>query len=135
MSIITDILKEIPLSAVLKERLTEAEAKMAALEKENAVLKAENQNLRVDLQKAQEEIRTLKDWEQVRSQYFLLDVGDGTFVYSFVGKPPHWICTHCFEDGKKSVLQTGKLINRYVCPRCHVELRAARTFPGPNQAG
>jgi regulator of replication initiation timing len=60
MSVITDILKEIPLSAVLKERLTEAEAKMAALEKENAVLNTENQNLRVDLQQARDEIERLK---------------------------------------------------------------------------
>ncbi len=67
MSIITDILKEIPLSAVLRERLTDAEAKMATLEKENTglkterdTLKTENQNLRVDLKKAHEEIERLK---------------------------------------------------------------------------
>jgi cell division protein FtsB len=66
MSIITDILKEIPLSAVLKERLTDAEAKMAVLERENAVLKAENavlkaqnEDLRLQLIKAQEEIEQL----------------------------------------------------------------------------
>jgi len=61
MSIITDILKEIPLSAVLRERLTDAEAKMATLEKENTSLKTENQNLRVDLKKAQDEITILKN--------------------------------------------------------------------------
>lgn len=68
MSIITDILKEIPLSAVLRERLTDAETKMAALinentslKAENAVLKTENQNLRVDLKKAQDEIAVLKN--------------------------------------------------------------------------
>jgi uncharacterized protein with PIN domain len=50
MGVITDILKEIPLSAVLKERLIEQEAKMAALKEENAVLKAENVELRAKLQ-------------------------------------------------------------------------------------
>lgn len=62
MGIVTDILKELPLSAILRERLTEAEAKMAALEKENAVLKAENavlkaenQDLRVNLEKTTKE--------------------------------------------------------------------------------
>jgi regulator of replication initiation timing len=71
MSIITDILKEIPLSAVLKERLTQAEASMAALEQEKASLKAENstlkqenENLRVDLKKATEEIQLLKSEPQ-----------------------------------------------------------------------
>lgn len=64
MSIITDILKELPLSAVLRERLAQAETRMAELETENAALKAENAalkeqkaNLEVDLQKAREEIQ------------------------------------------------------------------------------
>ena len=67
MSIITDILKEIPLSSVLKERLTDAEAKMSALEKENVnkdilieALKLQNGNLSSDLQKAREEIKRFK---------------------------------------------------------------------------
>lgn len=68
MGIITDLLKEIPLSAVLKERLVETEKNMAALEKENAALKhensvlaAKNQHLTVALQKAQDEISRLKE--------------------------------------------------------------------------
>lgn len=42
MGIILNILKEIPLSAVLRERLTNQETKMVVLEEENLVLKAEN---------------------------------------------------------------------------------------------
>jgi predicted nuclease with TOPRIM domain len=60
MGFITDILKEVPLSAVLRERLTEAETKMAALQTERDTLKTENQNLRADLKKAHEEIERLK---------------------------------------------------------------------------
>jgi len=67
MSIITDILKEIPLSAVLKERLSQAEARSAALEQENASLKAENavlhqqaENLHSALQQAHAQIEHLK---------------------------------------------------------------------------
>ena len=61
MGVITDILKQFPLSAVLRERLIDQEKKMAALEAENvelkaenAVLKAENVNLRLQLQHIQE---------------------------------------------------------------------------------
>ena len=65
MSIITDILKEIPLSAVLKERLADADTKMAALERENASLKTENKSLRIDLKTAQDEIERLKQQPEV----------------------------------------------------------------------
>jgi uncharacterized protein with PIN domain len=47
MGAILDLLKDIPLSAVIKERLIQAEAKIATLEKENAILKDENRNLKV----------------------------------------------------------------------------------------
>lgn len=46
MGVITDIMKEIPLSTILRERLvdqaTDFEEKMSLLESENAVLKSEN---------------------------------------------------------------------------------------------
>ncbi|MGA2323349.1 MAG: hypothetical protein ABSG22_05830 [Sedimentisphaerales bacterium] len=48
MSVITDILKEIPLSAVLKERLTQLETEMAVLKSENEVLKSKNKVLEAE---------------------------------------------------------------------------------------
>lgn len=67
MGKITDILREIPLSVVLKEQLTEAKSRVAALEKENtglkaelAVIQAENQKLDAKLEKAEEEINRLR---------------------------------------------------------------------------
>jgi regulator of replication initiation timing len=57
MGEILDMLREIPLSAVLKERLVDKEAEIAALkskiailEEENAALKAENAELKTKLQ-------------------------------------------------------------------------------------
>jgi hypothetical protein len=50
MGIIMDILKDIPLSAVLRERLIEQESKMSILQVENEALKTENNNLKAQLQ-------------------------------------------------------------------------------------
>lgn len=77
MSIITDILKEVPLSAVLKERLTQAEAQVTDLEKENASLKTENEKLRADLKKAHDEIERLKQVPSAR-QGIIPDDGFGS---------------------------------------------------------
>ena len=49
MGMITDILKEIPLSALLKEKLTEAEKRYENLETENTALRAENEELKAKL--------------------------------------------------------------------------------------
>ncbi len=46
MGIITELLKDMPLSAVLRERLKELEKKYSELETENAKLKQENEKLR-----------------------------------------------------------------------------------------
>ena len=59
MGLISDILKDIPLSANLQEKLRTLEAKFAALETENAILKddlrkaqAENQRLKAEIDRA-----------------------------------------------------------------------------------
>jgi predicted ArsR family transcriptional regulator len=49
MGIITDILKELPLNAVLRDKLQDLERKYGALEVENAKLKEENQELKTKL--------------------------------------------------------------------------------------
>jgi len=61
MGKITDMLAEVPLSAVLKERLIESEKKIAILETEKAHLKTENANLQERLKKAEEKIRVLEE--------------------------------------------------------------------------
>jgi hypothetical protein len=54
MSLLSEILKEVPLSTVLKEKIADLEAKNAALETEIAILKD-------DLRQAQAENKRLKD--------------------------------------------------------------------------
>lgn len=61
MGIIIDILKDILLSAVLKERLAEAEKQYTPLLSENATLKSENGNLKAQLQESQAQSNRFKD--------------------------------------------------------------------------
>jgi hypothetical protein len=64
MGVLIDILKEVPLSAVLKEHLKELEAKMAALETENSRLTTENEALLADLNNAKGEIDNQKNLKE-----------------------------------------------------------------------
>ena len=67
MGFITDLLKDVPLSAVLKERLAIADkeietmkSKHTVLESENTILKSENANLDQLNQQKDQEIQKLK---------------------------------------------------------------------------
>ncbi len=46
MGIIFDILKDVPLSAALKEKIVKLESEMSVLKTENAILKSENEELK-----------------------------------------------------------------------------------------
>lgn len=79
MGIITDILKDIPLSAVLRERLVDQEKKMAILEAENAALKTENlalknenSDLKALIENLRQEIQQTKDIQKEKSHDTLL---------------------------------------------------------------
>jgi predicted RNase H-like nuclease (RuvC/YqgF family) len=77
MGIITDILKDIPLSAVLRERLSDQETKMATLEAENATLKKENSDLKYLVKDLRQEIQRRDDViQKEKSHDTLLDKFD-----------------------------------------------------------
>jgi|SRR3990167_2624437 len=61
MGIIIDILKDIPLTAVLREKLSDQEKKMSVLETENSSLKDENSNLKTIVENLRKEIQRRDD--------------------------------------------------------------------------
>ncbi len=60
MGWIVDLLSEVPLSAVLREKVSQLESKYTALEAENKVLKSENADLRLKLDDARREVERLQ---------------------------------------------------------------------------
>src|SRR5690349_1585929 len=59
MGFLTDVLKEIPLSAVLKEKIASIEAKHAATETENAILKDDLHEAKAEITKLKKQIEEL----------------------------------------------------------------------------
>ena len=60
----------------------------------------------------EQQIIAMKDWGAEKQRYQLEKLPhSGAFAYSVkpgmeAGEPPHWICATCYQDGKKSVLQS-----------------------------
>lgn len=79
----------------------------------------------------EKEIGELKDWERKTKNYSLMLIGPGVFAYEMQfgvesGEIPHCLCTSCYEDRKKSILQCrsgSTTLHVYLCPRCNA------TFP------
>jgi regulator of replication initiation timing len=65
--LIRKLLAELPLSAVLRERLELLRSQIESLEKENASVKAERDDLRLKLQEAQAQIQKLQEHERYRA--------------------------------------------------------------------
>ncbi|WP_425155525.1 hypothetical protein [Candidatus Palauibacter sp.] len=58
----------------------------------------------------EEELVKLEDWAQEKERYTLDAVDSAAFAYVLkpdikTTEPPHWLCAHCFEQHRKSVLQ------------------------------
>jgi hypothetical protein len=80
-----------------------------------------------------EEIARVKAWEKEKQRYKLTNPYPGTMLYALkescsASEPPHWICTKCYEDGRKSILypiEKGGFAFDLVCPACKSEYRTS----------
>lgn len=81
-----------------------------------------------DLEK---EIMHLKDWTAEKQNYQLKAIDPSGFAYMRkpeleTGEPPHWLCTNCFEQAQKSILQLKNVsgpMATYHCNRCSGEMQ------------
>ncbi len=95
-----------------------------------------------------EEIRNLKEetvrikaWETEKKRYKLVSAWEGTVLYALKktmssSEPAHYICTNCYEDGRKSILRPRRN-TFYVlsCPACKSEFHSdSMTRPKPQYA-
>ena len=117
------------------------------LEAQRALNEAEARHV-ADLRRIEEleqEIVKAKDWSAERESYELTGVYRGAFAYMpkdgvKSGKPAHWLCANCFDQGRKSFLQYkgqdstpsgGRgMESTYGCDTCRASIKVSyRTKP------
>jgi superfamily II helicase len=96
------------------------------------------------IKELEQEVVRVKAWEGQKDRYKLLSPFDGALVYALretmnAGEVPHWICTNCYEDGRRSVLNPRKRNEEavsLVCPACGADIssRSYRGLPDPTYA-
>jgi hypothetical protein len=82
----------------------------------------------------EEEITNMKTWEEEKQRYKLVNPWQGaTFVVYALKEAskgtdvPHWICTKCYDDGRRTIIQP--ILDKVghwliVCPTCHAEINS-----------
>ena len=88
----------------------------------------------------EEEIARVKAWEKQKERYKLTTPWENSaVVYSLKesrkeSEKPHWICTKCYDDGRRTILQERKDKTGYVlmcCPTCKSEVHTGYRGIGP----
>jgi len=114
---------------------TMAEVQGKVIELQSVILAAQSSALEANAAQMAmvEEMRTLKEeivrhkaWETQKQRYVLDRPLRGTVAYALKesmsdGEPPHWICTNCYENGRKSILNgrnTALNMYSFECPVC-----------------
>lgn len=129
---------------------TMAEVQGKVIELQSAILHAQSSALSANADQAQmaEEIRHLKaellkarGWEVERQRYVLYAIRGGGVLYAVKfdqaqpGEPAHYLCTNCYEQGRKSIVSATPDKdgwNGWNCPVC--KSRVPTGYRGGSQA-
>ncbi|MBS4097029.1 MAG: hypothetical protein KGZ83_09375 [Sulfuricella sp.] len=107
-------------------QLIEFQKVIIQLQSSIAAIQVQNSSLVRDKNELEQELRGLKNWETEKQRYELKALGSGVFAYTLkseasASEPPHWICSRCYHEGKKSLLQSeGDQwgCTKYLCHSC-----------------
>ncbi len=136
----TEIVKSIAETKSISEVQSKAiELQSVILSAQGSALNAQSEQYALvqKINELENKIALFNSWEKEKSRYELIDYGQGTFAYSVKesvrgSEPPHKICTTCYQNGKKSLLQfRNKIEGRefYFCYQCNSEHRLGTYVP------
>src|ERR1035437_2994770 len=111
-----------------RESLSELNGAMADLQARHLAIIQNQMALLEQNESLKEKIETYDKWEQEKTKYALIQIPSGGLVYALnptqqSGDPPHWLCTNCYAERHKSILQfagaeTGEKGYLWKCPKC-----------------
>ena len=113
-------------AAVINERVIELQRIILSAQSDAMTAQSDQFTLLERVRDLEKQIAEMKAWEAEKQRYELKRICSSAFAYMLKPdaggtEPQHWLCTTCYEDGKKSILngigQHGrdKIWN---CPRC-----------------
>lgn len=122
-------LSKLKTSAEVNAKAVELTQIILALQEAAFSVKVERDALEKKVGEFEREIVRLKECHEDLERYKLFEPWTGTVVYALRqsvsnGEPPHYICTNCYAQPKKSILQRGESNDGWSlfrCPACRSE--------------
>lgn len=129
---VMDTSKEI--SAPLRSELLSIREALVDAKEQTLAVRTEHEALVEEARKLKTQISNLKEWDREKERYTLSKVGDGVAFAlkedAASGTPPHYLCTKCYNEGRKSILNPQKNnLHRVVliCPTCSSKFNTGYT--------
>lgn len=104
---------------------------LLSVQREALAANAEQFAMIEEIRALEEEITRIQAWDSQKQRYKLTPLwANASVVYALKesmasGEPPHLICTKCYEDGRKSILNPFTLANHHIvfsCPICKSQI-------------
>lgn len=110
----------------------ELNQKILAVQQELFAAHMAQTSLVEEVRNLKDQIARMKDWDIQKQRYKLASPHEGGMVYALQkamsnGEPAHYICTGCYEQGKRSILQCVPDKDRWTMWLCTACKTSART--------
>jgi hypothetical protein len=98
-------------TAAFQGKLIEFQSKIIDAQNRAMTANDERTALLETIRKLEEKVADFEAWETEKQKYHLKEVDVGAFAYVLkpdtqTSEPAHWICTTCYGNKKKSLLQS-----------------------------
>jgi hypothetical protein len=133
---LVNLVLQTKVNAAVTEKAREFQSAIISLQSAILSIQAQNQELLVENGRLKQELINAENWEAEAAKYELKQVSTGAFVYAVKPDqagtgPTHWLCTQCYENKQKSILQRGDALetsgHTYSCNNCKLRIFAYPT--------
>ena len=113
-------------------QLIEFQRVIIQLQSSIAAIQNQNASLLRDKDDLEKQIMGIKNWDAEKRRYSLVTAFNSIAVYALKksmsqGEAPHYLCTNCFNSGKKSFLNTidgARGFSMLTCSVCKAQLQS-----------
>ena len=126
---LTTLILKAKVDSAVREKAIESQAAVISLQTSMMALQAQDQSLLREKNELEKRLVEVENWEDESAKYSLKEIAPHAFAYAPKpdandAAPEHWLCTRCYQERKKSILQQTLIPRVYECPKCKTQVSA-----------